>query len=299
MSDILPQLPKPAGQPPPQPTHTPPTDSFLYGFAPTLLVGSQFLSKSAPGFARKTSENIFGPEIAFGAADKRFHYTLPKGSLLVAPAPFGFVSPENYGLPPNYMAGYNKFLTYQAPSLPAPRLPESEVFKTLPDTDPHVIAANYQQRAREQRRQLEALTLRASLPELLDVYTAATGPQAQKLFFDPADIQRSLEASIRARAPGVEGERLIFDTRLFAETAPHLPKPTNEPLLFPSPLDDGQVVAASGGQLGGDPAEQLLGIRGLVAPAGLDTPPTDARAAWAFNNAPPLVKNLASERNDP
>lgn len=299
MNDLIADLPKPSGKAP-VPGHHGQTDfdAFALGFGALLLFGTQALSKSAPQIAKKVSENILGPEIALGAPSK-FHYTFPKAAILFGPAPFGFVDPTNYGLEPNYLAGWNKFVTFNVPSLGFLKLPESEILKTLPDYDPRVMEARWKAAARLQQINFEQRTSTATLEQLLDLYALAKGPNAGQYFFDPAAIANALEVSIRLRAGEQQGNKLLGDVLVDVQSAPSLPRPGTQPDAIPSPLDPVDPPSSKPNRLktldeiiqNFDPSRKL----GLP----LESPPANNLQREAAERAPDVLKHIVSERADP
>jgi hypothetical protein len=299
MSDILPKLPPGPSEQVQKPSATTnDVDAFVYGVGGTLLIGSQLISKTAPKFAGKVTENIVGPEIALGAA-KKFTYPPLKRPFLLAPAPFGFAEPQAFGLAPNYMYDFESRLKSH-PILGGRGLekllpPPSEFLKNLPDNDPRVIYANFEERGVEQRRELEKLTPGASVEELLGLYTLAKGPNAKQVFYFPEDIAKSLEVSVRSKVGFEQGTKLLEDALIQPGTELNLPAPNTQPTTVPSPFDQSPpsfVVPQSTADLFAQ-----LQAEGVKRP--LDDPPTNTLQQAAFAIANDVVKQLASERADP
>jgi hypothetical protein len=298
MSDLLPQLPVPPAKRPQKPTGpNEPLDDFATGFGSVLLIGAQLISKSAPRFAEKVTENILGPQVALGAGI--FKYPLPKPGLLLAPAPFGFVEPHNYGLPENYLHSLADPHSRIGPiSNPlAPLIPESSYLHTLPDTHPTVKYEEFIDDSRKQRRALEKLTPSATVDELTNLFKLAKGPDAKKHFFAPDDIANSLEASIKARVGLIPGEQIIMratrppDAELATPAGPATPTLSAAGFLPPKISPTGPAFSST--------ADLFTALQTAGANRPKLGPPALNAQKEANDRAPPLLKELASERSDP
>ena len=283
MGDLLPNFPprdrifnddkgKPAGIP---------FDEFTYGFGVSLLIGTQFLSRSFPQVALEVSKNVAGPGIAIGAG--KYHFPIEARGLLFAPAPFGFVPPQEFGLKPNLLRDVNRGLGNP--------LPDSHLFRTLPDNHPVNKQDEFFVLSREQRRELERLTLNATVEELLGLYAVASSPQARRYFYDPNDIARSLVVSLRERGRRsgreVELEEQMKQARTVDAFYFQLPAPGQGVGSLPSPLT---------------PFDRPNGIGGSdapVPPSPIDTEPVNTLVAYAAAHATGLVRDLVTERADP
>lgn len=298
MSDLLPQIPPPRKAPEKPKSPNQPVDDFAEGFLGTLIIGSQLMSKKAPVFARKVMENVLGPEVALRSRPVA-HYTLPKASLLIGPAPVGFVAPENYGLPPNWLYGFNKFVTYDFPTLGFLKLPESSYLHTLPDSHPATAFANWEESAREQRRQVEKLTQKATIEQVLQLYAIAKGPNADKVFYKPDEIVNSLEVTVRIRVGFDQGNKLLEASLLPPVPAPIPPGPVAAPVATPGAL---LPVLPEGGTTGPSyttTGDLLAAISAQGTQRPKDAPPSSTLQQAALKLAPELLRDLITERVDP
>lgn len=312
MNPLPPLLQTPSGPAPAKPTEPLPAfDLLAYSSGGALLVATQLYSKSHPHLAAEVSANIIGPR--FRARPFEHGVTITRLVPSIAPAPFGFVDPTNYGLEPNYLFGIESHVKHHVPSLGRATLPTSEMLHTLPDNDPRVRYAKHEQRAREQRRELDTLTRNLPLEDLLDLYDLSRHPEAGKIFFNPEDIEAQIRASGISRAGGIEEFGRAVAARRAVQSVPALLGPAGTSALIRSPRPAPAPVPAPQAPGRADlPAvfsepfrpRGTINVRdeslfGTPFGGGRLAPPTNTQQQEAMRRAPELLAELVTERSDP
>lgn len=322
MDPLLP-IPQPTSKPPPKPNE--PITSFdlaAYSGGTAAFIATQLYSKSYPHLAAEVSKNVVGPAIVFGKRELGIKPST--GPLLLLPQPFGFQDPHKYGLGPNYLYDLESRARSYGMGLEHLTPPHSSLLHTLPDTDPRVKYARHQARAAEQLKDLLILTRNSSVEELLDLLELATGPDAGKVFFEPAEIANQLKLLATARAGGREAFTQAKAAHNVTGVERLLPAPARGIGGPPSALDPlapagpaGTTAPPAGsGQLPDVLGSLPPGVRVVVVPpssrdlirdleragraaAPLNTPPTNNQQREAMTRAPELLRELVTERSDP
>jgi len=272
--------------PPPKPTSmfTQPLDQFIAGAAIAALAGTQAVSKSYPALAREVSANVIGPSVALGRGQVRVSPTM--GALLLMPQPLGLLPPEMFGMRANYLSNINPNL--RKIGLGGIQLPESAILKTLPDTDPAVKYSRYRVLAGEQRYALEKELIDSPIGTVIALYDLALSNSASRYFYDPAEIQISLEATLRMRLGNTEALRLAELSRTVGRHRYSLPVGGSALGPVPSPLGSDDPLARAG--VSDEPP---------VARPGVPEQEPTTLAQHTATQAPRYLRGLASGRRDP
>jgi len=298
MEDLLPLIPPKTGNlPDKKPKTTDDLEIGIYTLGLLAFAVTQYYSKSFPHLAEKTSENIIGPGLK-GIEAKPTMKPLPLGASLLPP-PLGYISPRRFGLAPNYLNNVEKNLRSPGLGLEVFAPPQTHFLHNLPDNDPRVLIEELEYEAREQLLVVRHLARTRDIDAVFGLYFAARGPDAKKVFVDPKSIEAELEAQLRQRLYGDVGFKQEKVRREILISEKHLPQRGEMPKAIPSPLGEpnkqyglGDVYLPSTGELMNE-----IAAGGANRPK--DARPISNLMAQAAKGAPPLVKDLESERNDP
>jgi len=162
----------------------------------------------------------------------------PNVAANLAPAPFGYINPTQYGLEPNYLQPLNNALQINA---------RSEMLGLLPDYDPHVVAARYNANARAQLNLIESQLHLLTNEQLEQLLLLAAGPKRQQIFFQPSEVFRSARAALASRI-GSDAAFEIAGNSYYNAYANELPRYTG-PGVIPSPnIENYTPPLGQGGQ---------------------------------------------------
>lgn len=298
MDDLLPPIPPPKGNiPANKPPSTDDIEVGIYSVATAVLAVSQYYSKSYPHTAGKISEFMLGPEIV---GVKKFPRISPTNAgLFFAPPPVGFISPRRFGLEPNYVFEVESRLKSHGLGLEKLLPPPTHFLHNLPDNDPRVAVEKLEYQAREQQLLVRDLGRTATVDELFGLYFAARGPDANKHFVNPKEIEEELKAQIEMKLYGPNGFRIEKVRREIDIAALNLPAKGTQPTSIPSPFDEPPRATNAFGITPLTTSELFARLEAEGAKRPLDAPPVGALQQAAFAIAPDVVKQLATERADP